>query len=339
MSATPLLSVLMPAFNAAATVREAIESALDNGCGELEVLVIDDGSTDNTAETVAAIRHPALRLESNPRNLGVGATRRRGVALARGRFLAMLDADDIAVPGRFDAQLRRLTAADGPDIIGGGIEFFGDGSGTLLFPCSDAEIRTGLMFFDLPMCNGAACMKAEPLLNGGVNYGAFAGAEDYALWADALIAGLRFENLPQVVTKVRRHAGSLTRASRDRVFEQGCLVRRRIVEFLFPSLGAAGHAALVAALSFNLGGGQRWIDGVNAMAHAVVLAPAVPRIDAERMRLQLEARLVAMIGHARDAGAIDNETLEMMTETNPHFEQWRNARNGALDRQIMALFA
>jgi glycosyltransferase involved in cell wall biosynthesis len=339
MPATPLLSVLMPAFNARAYIREAIESVLDNGFADFELIVIDDGSADDTAQVVESIGHPALRLERNGSHLGVGVTRGRTVALARGRNLAMLDADDVAVPGRFAAQVERLEAADGPDIIGGGIEYFGDGYGNLLFARTDPEIRAGLVFFDLPIANGAACMKAQPLREGVVRYGSGVGAEDYALWADALVAGLRFENLPFVVTRVRRHAQSLTRQSREPVIAQARIVRLRIVEFLFSSLDAAEQAALVAALSVNLGGGQRWIDGACALAHAAELAGGVRGADAATLRRLLAQNFLRMLSYALSNGLIDNETLEMMTETNTHFERWRRADGGMLDREIMTMIA
>jgi glycosyltransferase involved in cell wall biosynthesis len=339
MSATPLLTVIIPAFNAAEYVREAIESALGNGFADIEVLVIDDASTDDTAARAASIRHPAVRIERKADNLGVGRTRRRAVELARGRLLAMLDADDVAVHGRFAAQVQRLETHDGPDIIGGGIEFFGDAEGRLLFPRNDAQIRAGLMFFDLPVCNGAACMKAQPLRDGRVHYGSAPGAEDYALWADALIAGLQFENLAAVVTRVRRHPQSLTRRARETVVAEGRAVRGRIVAHLLPALSPAEQTALVAALSVNLGGGQRWIDGVCAMARACAYAPGIAGIDADYFVGLLEANLLRLIGHAQGTGAIDNDTLEMLTETNADFERWRNMHNGALDQRIMALFA
>lgn len=339
MPTTPLLSVIIPAFNAGAFVREAVESALDNGFADLEVLVVDDGSTDNTAGVVASIRHPALRYERNARNQGVGMTRRRALELARGRVLAMLDADDLAVRGRFDAQVHRLETAGGPDIIGGGIEFFGEFSGTAQFPAGDPQIRAGLPFFALPIANGAASMKAQPLRDGVAAYGTAGGAEDYALWADALVAGLRFENLPVVVTRVRRHAASLTRSAGALVFAEGCKVRGRVIGHLFPALSPAENAALVSALSLNLGGGQRWVDGVCAMAHSARLAAQAPGIDADYYLTLLESNLMRLIGHARGSGAIDNDTLEMITETNADFEHWRNARHGALDRRIVAMFA
>lgn len=337
MPLTPLLSVFIPAYNAADSVREAVESALDNGFGDLEVVVVDDGSSDDTAQIAAAIRHPALRLIRQPVNLGVGATRRNGVAALRGRYVALLDADDIAVPGRFERQVARLEAPGGPDILGGAIENFGDAAGELHFPLRDAEIRAGLLFHDLPLANPAVCMRLAPLRDGTIGYRENAGAEDYALWADALIAGLKFENLPNVVTRMRRHASSLTRRAGAEISAQARAVRLRIAEYFFPAMDDAARGALVAALSVNVGGGQRWIDGACALAHAAELADGAAGADAAALRRLLAQNLLRMLKHAFAHGLIDNETLEMMTETNAHFERWRMADGGALDREIVAL--
>ena len=79
MTRSPLLSVFIPTYNGERYVREAIESVLDNGLADLEVIVVDDGSTDATVKTIESIPHPAIRLSRNPWNLGVVETRRRGM--------------------------------------------------------------------------------------------------------------------------------------------------------------------------------------------------------------------------------------------------------------------
>ncbi len=327
----------MPAFNAEKYIRAAIESVLDNGFDDLELVVVDDGSADGTARVVESIAHPALRLLRQPENLGVGATRQRGVAQLRGTYMAALDADDIAVPGRFARQVARLEAAGGPDILGGAIEHFGDAQGQQFFPLTDAEIRAAFLFFDLPLANGSVCLRLSPLREGRIHYGAGSGAEDYALWADAMFEGLRFENLPVVVTRVRRHAQSLTRQSFDAVVAQSRVVRQRIAEKLFPLLSAAEHAVLAGALSSNLGAGQRWVDGVYALSHAAMLVNSAPRVDAALLLQLLEKDLLRMLQHAKDNDFLNNDLLEMMTEVNPHFERWRAAGGGLLDMRIMAL--
>lgn len=336
MAREPLLSVLMPAYNAAATLREAIESALDNGVADLEVVVVDDGSTDDTAAVIESIRHPALRRVRQPRNLGVGAARALALPLLRGRHLGLLDADDVAVAGRFERQLACLEAAGGPDIVGGAVEYFGEHGGMQAFPATDAEIRAGLLFHDLPLANPAVSMKLAPLRARGLGYADCPGAEDYALWAEALAAGLIFANLPAVVTRMRRHGGSLTRRRAAEIAPHARAVRARIAGLFFPQMAAAARTALVHALSVNIGGGRAWLDGAAALAQAAGLAAQVPRVDAGALRRLLAQNFLRMLDHALAHGLVDNEALEMLTETDAGFERWRMADGGALDRAIMA---
>ncbi len=339
MTRSPLLSVFIPTYNGANYVKEAIESVLDNGFADLEVVVVDDGSSDATVSTVESIRHPAIRLTRNPRNLGVIETRRRGVPLLRGRYLALLDQDDIAVHGRFQAQIDRLETAGGPDIVGGAIENFGDLEGVKSFYASDAEIRAALLI-NASIANPAVCMKVAPLRDGLIAYAVDAGpAADYALWVDAALAGLRLENLAMVVTRYRRHAGSMTRTHRDEMLVRACQVRKRVVDAYFPAFPEGERIALVNAVSGGFETLQLWRGGIYALSRAALAAEAIPGIDSALMVSLLSAHAMRLIDDAVRRGAANCDTLEMMAEANPCFEQWRAADNGALDIRIMALFS
>ena len=96
------ISVIMPLYNKAPFVEKAIRSALGNGPGVIEVIVVDDGSSDNGVEIVEAIQDPRIRLVSKT-NGGVSTARNVGLDLARGDWLAFLDADDYWLPGYIDA--------------------------------------------------------------------------------------------------------------------------------------------------------------------------------------------------------------------------------------------
>ena len=110
----PQLTVSMPAYNAGRYVREAIESVLGQEGVDFELIVVDDGSADDTAAVVESFADPRVRLIRHDRNLGIGRAHNRVLAGSRAPFIAHVDADDVVLPGAF----RRMVAAfeDSPRI-------------------------------------------------------------------------------------------------------------------------------------------------------------------------------------------------------------------------------
>jgi hypothetical protein len=108
VSETPRLSILVPTWNAATTVERALDSILAERAIPLEIVVVDDASTDGTADLVAAIaeRDPRIVLLRLPANGGVSNARNRGLEIVRGEWLAFLDADDLLLPGALEALMR-----------------------------------------------------------------------------------------------------------------------------------------------------------------------------------------------------------------------------------------
>lgn len=112
---TPLLSVVIPTWNRAQLVRDAINSALNQREGEVEVIVVDDGSTDATIDLLEKEFGPRIRLLRLQPRRGPGAARNAGAKIARGELVAFLDSDDIWLPGKLDAELEvfaRFTDAE-----------------------------------------------------------------------------------------------------------------------------------------------------------------------------------------------------------------------------------
>lgn len=119
MSATerPLVSVLIPAFNAQATLCETVNSALAGTYENIEVVVVDDGSTDGTAKITANLSaDPRIRIVTQA-NAGPAKALNAGLAVVRGEFVARLDADDVWHPTKLEKQLQLALAADAPDFI------------------------------------------------------------------------------------------------------------------------------------------------------------------------------------------------------------------------------
>src|SRR3984957_16748055 len=99
------LSVVIPTWNRAGLVGEAVESALGQEGGDLEVIVVDDGSTDGTAEVIERRFGKSVRLLRMATQSGVGAARNEGVCQVTGDLLAFLDSDDLWLPGKLKAEL------------------------------------------------------------------------------------------------------------------------------------------------------------------------------------------------------------------------------------------
>ncbi len=112
MSASPLVTIGLTAYNAAHTVESAVRSALAQTWRPIEVMAVDDCSTDGTSEILDRLagQHPELLVFHSAVNSGVSATRNRIIAEARGEFLAFFDDDDESVPDRVDAQVKRIVA-------------------------------------------------------------------------------------------------------------------------------------------------------------------------------------------------------------------------------------
>lgn len=115
----PALSVVMPAYNAGRFLVPAIESVLNQSFRDFEFIIIDDGSTDGTRETIEAYaaKDPRIRSCPNPENLGVTRTLNRGLSLARADWIARMDADDLSLPGRFEKQMRAARKDPGIGLV------------------------------------------------------------------------------------------------------------------------------------------------------------------------------------------------------------------------------
>jgi glycosyltransferase involved in cell wall biosynthesis len=113
----PLVSVLMPAFNHASYVRTAVESVLGQTYGNLELIVIDDASSDATWEVLQSFDDPRVRLYRHEANQGAHATLNEGLALAKGEFIAILNSDDIYSPVRLERLVEAATAADSAELF------------------------------------------------------------------------------------------------------------------------------------------------------------------------------------------------------------------------------
>jgi glycosyltransferase involved in cell wall biosynthesis len=210
----PLVSVVVPCFNAQRWLGAALDSLQRQTHRELEVLAVDDASTDGTAALLAerARRDPRLRVFRLERNRGPSAAANRALDEARGAFIARLDADDEALPQRLEAQLAFLQQT-GIDLCGSWFVDIGRGlPRNMRWPHEEAAVKAGLLFQN-PICH-PTLMARRAVFEAFRYVDDQRLAEDYDLFSRAS-ARFRMALVPQALTRYRRHPAQASQLRRD----------------------------------------------------------------------------------------------------------------------------
>ncbi len=203
----PRVSVILPVFNAVATVERAVASIRAQTWADWELVVVEDGSTDGTREMLRAAAREEKRLVLVEREHGgVVAAANAGIAVARGEFVARMDADDVAAPGRLAAQVGLLERDATLGVVSGRVEFGGDRTARAgyalhvdwLNGLTTSEEIARARFTEQPVANPSVLWRRELAERHGVfRAGDF--PEDYELWLRWLDAGVRIAKVPEVV--------------------------------------------------------------------------------------------------------------------------------------------
>lgn len=216
VSLDPRVSVVMAAHNAAEYIGESIDSVLAQTLSDFELVVVDDGSTDDTADVVRAFTDPRVRLISVARNGGAAAARNLGMRSARSDLIAILDADDIAYPERLARQVAYLSDHPECSLLGSTfdrIDAAGAMLGTVHSPCDTALIRYRLLTGNV-IAHSSVMLRRDDALAAGGYPEQFRNSQDYALWA-AMAPLSEVAQLPEVLIAYHQNPGGLT-ATRTR---------------------------------------------------------------------------------------------------------------------------
>ena len=201
-SPDPLVSVLLPAKNAAPLIGEAIESLRAQSRIDWELLVADDGSSDGTADVVASWNDPRIRLFTHSECRGVAHRLNQMEAVARGRFIARMDADDRARPERLSRQMHFLETHPDCSLCGTAVQTFGACSQIYRLPREHDRIRAWLLF-QPSLVHPTVLWRREVFRHHQLSYQENPPtAEDYELWIRASDR-VRLANLPEVLLEYR----------------------------------------------------------------------------------------------------------------------------------------
>jgi hypothetical protein len=216
----PKVTVLMPAYNAGKYIGESIQSVLDQTYSDWELLIVNDGSTDNTVEIVKSYDDSRIRLLNNPENLRLIKTLNHGLEEARGELIARLDADDRAAPNRLRLQVAAFDECEGLSLVGGRSNTI-DEDGNLMSngdgvfqPETADQLRWACVFLN-PFRHSAVMFKRSIVRDELGGYPEEAkDMEDYALWT-RLMAKYDAINLPEVLCDYRIHGASVISQAKE----------------------------------------------------------------------------------------------------------------------------
>jgi glycosyltransferase involved in cell wall biosynthesis len=208
----PSVSIIIPAYNQAHFLAEAIDSALAQTARDFEVIVVDDGSTDETAAIIQAYADQVSAIWQE--NQGLAGARNTGIRAARGHFVALLDSDDAWLPTYLENMLAVATKRPEAAVYYCGVSYMDTAGQETPQPGSNLVVPPGEMYQTLLRANflvpSTILMRREAVSSVGLFDPAFRRLQDWELWLRMLRQGYTFAGLPDRLVRYRLHDSSLS---------------------------------------------------------------------------------------------------------------------------------
>ena len=229
----PKVTILMPVYNVEAYVDAAIQSILRQTYADFALLVMDDCSTDDTAERVKRFKDTRIRSARNSQNLGLAENLNRGLSLIGTEYVARFDGDDIAEPDWLDANMAVLDAHPEFGICSSGFEWFGMRKGKVLYPEHYKDSICQMLFG----CTVIAPVFRKSILDENqIRYKTSAfPAEDYRIWAECYRV-TKVYNIQKVLFRYRMHETQISTSKRQSQIKKSQEVQRFMLEWLNPAV-------------------------------------------------------------------------------------------------------
>lgn len=326
---TPTVSVVLSVKNGGSDLAKALGTILNQSFADFELIAINDGSTDDTGAYLDSISDPRVRV-FHQAGAGLAATLNRGIALARGRYIARQDHDDLADPSRMAKQVEFLDAHAGHALVGTRAEIWVGDKPSGRFhdhPTEDQILRFDLLFNN-PFVHSSMMIRKSALdrVGGYTTDPARQPPEDYELWS-RISRHYRVANLPERLTVYREVPSSISRAG-ARPFLQ------KLVTISSENLAHATGAAAPQQIHVDIA----------ALVHGAEL-PVSRKLDVKGM-----CAVIAEAGHGIGGGQPDPELIQRIARAQADIRHclrlhqpayglvWRTARTvrGGLRRLMLA---
>ena len=208
------VSVILPIYNAESYVKESIESILNQSFSDLELIIINDGSTDGSEKVILTFKDERIKYVKNETNLKLIETLNVGLKLAKGKYIARIDSDDISFSDRLEKQVRFLEKNLDFGLVGSFAECFGDSRETLKYVEEDQDIRYALLTHN-PFIHSSIMFRSSILHDHCLQYqNNQLHVEDYDLWI-RMLSFTKAKIIPECLIKYRMHENQISTVHRD----------------------------------------------------------------------------------------------------------------------------
>ena len=231
----PLVSIIMPVFNGESYLLESVNSILSQTLEDIELIIVDDGSTDKSGEIIQSIDDKRIVYHQLAENMGIATATNTGLDLVRSKYVANMDQDDISLPHRLERQVSFLEQFPHVDVLGGWMEVFGAKSGVCSTPTSDNAIKANFLFGTANIYNPTAMIRHSFLHEKGIRWNPTFRVPDWEFWVQAMFLGARFANLGEVVLHYRGHKNQET-DNISHLRNEFAPVRLKVLELFYSEL-------------------------------------------------------------------------------------------------------
>lgn len=213
----PEISVIIPVYNAASFLYESIESILNQTFSDFELIILNDKSTDGSLEIIKSFQSKDNRIIiiDKEQNVGPANLRNEGINAAKGTYIALMDADDIALPTRFEKQIAVLKNNPEIGVCGTWFTFFGSKKDKIIKHNTNPDAIKVSFLHSCNIGNPTVMFKKEVL--GDLKFdNEYVPVEDYDLWS-RLLAKTNFYNIPESLLNYRQHNNNISKTKIDNV--------------------------------------------------------------------------------------------------------------------------
>ena len=222
----------MPVYRTEPWLREAIDSMLNQTFADFELIILNDCSPDDAETILDTYSDPRIVRYRGDHNVGLAKILNRGLDMARGRYIARMDSDDLSLPDRLAIQVAYLDSHPDIDLCSTAMQLFGSREDLWVRSADPEKVRIDALFHS-PILHASSLWRRDRFEAFGLRFRQqWVPAEDYELWTRALLSGLRLVNLPQPLYLYRIHPHQATAKPSPREQE----VRQAYLRAALPAL-------------------------------------------------------------------------------------------------------